>query len=1134
MSGWNTIEIQAGRRLGLAGLVLTMALMALSGFAAPSAQAERQLDAVLSLTGGCTAPTALDPVEDPGCPGGTHPPAAFAGPRAVTTDFYGNIYVANLGKISSGSQGRIDIFTPEGHYISELKVVAPMSVAVDSAGNLYVIHEVTPEGESTQRRLSRFTPSIYNPAAGQIAYNALPVDLPQPVGAALSLFTGIAVNLANDHVFANFGGVGVAEYGSAEEGNSILSRTYTTSGPHGVGVAVDASRARLYASTGAGFTPTGIAIFDLNEAEGSPPDAHYKQVGTIEGSEVPGGEFGSLLSVAVAEDTGNIYVLDGEVNKIYEFSADGTYLATIEHSFQVVEGAEIGIDNGPFSPNGGGPTSDAGRYLYVPSGKAGTGHSYAFEESNKRAPKVNSLAAASITETEADLQALVNAGNLETDFVFEYTTQQSFEAEGGFGGATIAGSGKLPPGNQAQEAASAATGLQPGTQYRFRVSVSNEKGTDQMEGRFATYPAQPSGPDACGNRLLRTGASALLPDCRAYELVTPGNTNGRAPLGNGREGGWFTTRQVSPAGDKIPFRVEGGSLPGIGGTGSYLGDPFLASRGPSGWGTTYIGPSGAEAASVNPGGRSPDQGYSLYAAEREGSAVIDGRGTTYLRYPDGHTELLGSGSIGIDPEATGFMISEGGSHIIFGTGGPASDSSAVQLEPDAPPSGKRAIYDRTPDGVLHVVSLKPGDVPFAADDKGAYEGASLDGKGVAFRLNSKTLYLRYDNAETFEIGEDVEFAGIAEGGNRIFYTEGGRLWRFDALNVERTPFSSGPVTPVIVSADGSAAYFVSTGELSSEPNPNGAVAQAGQQNLYLSREGDLQFVGTVTERDVVGRKGATEQVDGLGLWLDAISAPTPGRLGKVSARTTPDGSVLLFESRAPLAGNDPDGHGEIYRYDSAGGKLQCLTCNPTGTASSDDTLQSESREGFSLFYPQVWIQNLRPDGRRAVFQSMEALVPGDTDGHQDVYQWEDEGIGSCSRTEGCLSLISSGYSARDDYLWAVSESGNDIFVLTSDQLLPADAEETPSIYDARVDGGFPEPQMPAECLGEACQPQAVPPADPIQVLQGAGNVKPEKARPRKPCPKGKVRRGGKGRCVKKNQKHKQKHRAGSSRKGGRK
>jgi hypothetical protein len=106
-----------------------------------------------------------------------------------------------------------------------------------------------------------------------------------------------------------------------------------------------------------------------------------------------------------------------------------------------------------------------------------------------------------------------------------------------------------------------------------------------------------------------------------------------------------------------------------------------------------------------------------------------------------------------------------------------------------------------------------------------------------------------------------------------------------------------------------------------------------------------------------------------------------------------------------------------------------------------------------------------------------------------------------------------------------------VFIHTSDLLNGEDAEEAPSIYDARVGGGFPPRQANAgECQGEACQPAAVAPNDPTPAsaaFQGAGNVKPE-GRPR--CPKGKklVQRRGKRRCVPRHRKTHHKHKRAST------
>lgn len=1119
------------RRGTLSTWMFVVGLIALACFVGPAAASgdERQLDAVLSLTGGCTVPESLDPVQDPECPEtppatGNHPAAPFARPIAVTTDFYGNIYVSNRGKKEDGTEGRIDIFDPEGHFVSELKTPAAQAsspsgepiargkaIAVDSEGTLYLVLQ-----EFAETRVVRFIPTgTYEPENGALTYGG-PAEVVRTD--SLAAAPGLAIDPRNDHLFANFSGERIWEFNSASEGNEVLRKTDAGTFPNGTGIAVDGIRHKLYVSNDEQGL---IDIFDLDQMNGS---SEYVQIGTLDGSGTPAGAFVNFLSIAVDESNGHIFVLDGGVNRLYEFDEAGDYLATIEHGFQVEQAAEIGIDNGPFSPNSA--LNPNGPYLFVPSHRTGTGHSFAFEVSKVSAPKVESVSVGSIGENEAELQAIVNPGSLATTYTFEYLTLQAFEEAGNtFAGATVAGSGELPADNAGIEAAATVSGLQAGTEYRFRIVATNAEGSDEATGGFTTFPASPLEPVACPNRDLRTGLSTLLPDCRAYELVTPADTNARAPIGSPVLYS-FLNRQVSPNGDSLTWYVEGGSLPEVGGTGSIGVDPFLSSRGPDGWGTNYIGPAASDSTAVFPGGTSPDQGYSFWTSGPIGPASIEGHPTSYVRYPDGHSEVLGAGSLGTDPEALGRLISNGGDHMIFVTGG--TPAAPVQLEPQAAPTGTGAIYDRAPTGELRVVSLLPGDLPLAAGDRGIFAGASLDGKGVAFSVDS-TLYLRYDNSETYEIGDGVDFAGLAEGGNRIFYVEGGRLWRFDALTGERTAFSAGTVTPVTISADGTSAYFVSTSVLTTSRNPNDAKAKSGKDNLYLSREGAISFVGTLTERDVVGEEGEAEQVDGLGLWLVALG---PGRLdylGLDPSRTTPDGNVLLFESGAALAGYDPEGHQQVYRYDSGANELDCLSCNPTGAPSTGRArLQSVQREGAALFSAKAWLANLRADGRRAFFESTEALVAGDVDGLQDVYEWEDEGVGSCTSPGGCIYLITSGHSIRNDYLWAVSDSGNDVFFITADLVLPVDVDETPSIYDARVGGGFPTAAT-SECQGEGCRPQMQTPP-PLSSgntpVQGAGdNFKPRR------CPKGKrkVKRSGKVRCVKK----KHGKRAGTKRKGAR-
>jgi hypothetical protein len=1124
----------------LTALAAVCTAMIVGGPAAAIA-ATHSFDPVLSLTGDCSTSVA-DTVSDPGTcpippgvPGVDHPPAPFAHPQAVTADTYGNLYIASAPG-GEGSESRVDIFNPSGLYITTVKIADLWQIAVDGDGVLYVV-QVNSSGDTTLARIKPVDP--YEPATGEITY---PDPATLEVLRDSEEFLGntsaaIATNPADNHLFLKLG-VQIFEYGSAEEGNPVLDEfgNGVVTENAGRSIAIDASRGRIYASAFPGGTEGGVVrVLELA--------APHALLDTITASEtpIPSKKFQLQPSIAVDEGTGNVFVYNaGELaapekaNLVYEFNEEGEYLSnfgqgtsTGEGKIEDVGGAlKIWVDNGAQSPNGKLNDPDGGRYLFVPSHKTSPGHLFAYGPSKEAAAEVKSVEFDEVSRSDAELRATINPGSLATNYVFEYITEQQYEEEGEtFAGAEVAGEGQISAGVADVTVSAVATGLTPETAYRFRVVATNSiPPADSMEGQFTTYPSAPSIP-ACSNDALRTGPSALLHDCRAYELVTPPDTNARTPLGLSQLGLYFPSLEASPAGDRVSFQIQGGTIPGYEGTGSLAGDPYLSSRTDSGWKTAAAGPNGDETQALLPGSTSPDQGYSIWGtANPTGTKVIGGQQTNYVRYPDGHSALVGRGILATDPRAEAHLISADGGHIIFVSG--TTSSPAVRLEPNSPPAGTRTIYDRTADEVTHVVSLLPGNAIPSGGQNAEYQGASYDGKGIAFTIGAN-LYLRYDNKETFAVGNGVTFAGVAEGGRRIFYLQGGNLKAFEIEKGIITFTTSGNVTPVNVAAGGTAAYFISPSVLGSSSNPNGAEPVPGEENVYLSREGQISFVGTVTEQDAEGEAEGT----GLGRWIDSIARARPGF---EASRTTPDGSVLLFESRAPLDDYDPDGHVQVYRYDFDEGELDCLSCNPTGSpAIGEASLQSLNIElgDIEPLSASNRLTNLRADGRRAFFQSEEALVPEDTDGLQDVYEWEDQGVGSCSRPQGCTFLISSGHSERVDYLFAVSDSGGDVFFRSSDLLTGADTDETPSIYDARVGGGFPEVGVDPCQKAQICKPNVTPPPalpNPASGAVGAsGNLSPKKS-----CPKGKhkVKRGGKVRCVKKKQ-HRH-HRAGTTKKGG--
>jgi hypothetical protein len=231
---------------------------------------------------------------------------------------------------------------------------------------------------------------------------------------------------------------------------------------------------------------------------------------------------------------------------------------------------------------------------------------------------------------------------------------------------------------------------------------------------------------------------------------------------------------------------------------------------------------------------------------------------------------------------------------------------------------------------------------------------------------------------------------------------------------------------------------------------------------------------------------------------------------------------------------------EVYLYDAAAnggeGKLVCASCNPSGARPVGSDFDPSEGEFWAAAQLPVWESSLyqpralSEDGSRLFFQTSDSLVPRDTNGVKDVYEWEAPEAGTCEESTpsyspqngGCVDLVSSGKSSKESSFVDASPDGHDVFFATLSSLLPQDFGLV-DIYDARENGGFPAPQSPpAACEGEACQSAPEAPNDPTPAsssFEGAGNVKEEPSTMPtvSHCAKGKVKRHGK--CVAKKHKH---------------
>ena len=164
-------------------------------------------------------------------------------------------------------------------------------------------------------------------------------------------------------------------------------------------------------------------------------------------------------------------------------------------------------------------------YLFRLAAESSAGEDEAEGEFTTLAPlQFEALWSSRVGTDAAQINAQVNPLGIPSGAWFEYLPLSAWQASG-FAGATrlpAAGQIDLGAGEEGVRASVALSGLYPGTPYRYRVT-----GDDPLiepltgpEGTFTTLAAEaPLG--GCPNEATRGGLSAFLPDCRAYEMVSP-------------------------------------------------------------------------------------------------------------------------------------------------------------------------------------------------------------------------------------------------------------------------------------------------------------------------------------------------------------------------------------------------------------------------------------------------------------------------------------------------------------------------------------------------------------------------------------------------------------------------------------
>ena len=717
-----------------------------------------------------------------------------------------------------------------------------------------------------------------------------------------------------------------------------------------------------------------------------------------------------------------------------------------------------------------------------------------------------------LTDTSAWLGAKVNPQNSPTAYYVQYSTDPGFAGSTSVPATQDASAGS---GNEPVLARQLVKVLTPHTTYHYRV-IATGAGTTTGPSRSFTTRALP---------LPLLGG-------RVYEKVSPNDKAGadvdRAAVGEA----FHTVAAAAPNGDAVAYSAIGGAFDG---EGASVSSEYLARRNSEGkWTTQGLAPRTEVApeflTTASPfWWMSDDLSIGIVNARASLNPGDAGGEVTnvYLRDNESNTYQSVTNDL---PEHRRLDL------LYFNAASP--DGSTVVFERRQ----EVGIHFETPDPAFHqhlyawidgtleevgvltdgssieasIASTSFGDL---GQEVPAANAVSDDGKRIYFQAPrfGGTLYLR-DFGQTPPLTTEVSsgrLESVTADGSVAFFSSGSLYrWDYSAPAGERLtelttsdPEGAGVLGTVAATDDGKAVYFVATGKLTP-----GAVRDI--PNLYLWREGE--GVRLVASLDPSG--GAVGPWDDVDVWTDSIRRDSSEGVYR-DARMSPDGRYLLFTSHASLTSYDTAETRQVYRYDSASDELICISCGSVEDHSGADSQLRLAAEVFIGQNVDDLPRNMTADGSQVVFDSIDGLVPEDSNGVADVYVWQD----------GKLSLISTGDDPQPSMLFDVSEDGSDIFFTTGEQLVPSDQDALVDLYDARI-GGKAEPVAELPCVGDECQgtPTPLPNfATPSSAnFKGAGNTKPDATR--KHCAKGKVRR--KSRCVAPKRGNGRK--AGQSEKGG--
>ncbi len=488
--------------------------------------------------------------------------------------------------------------------------------------------------------------------------------------------------------------------------------------------------------------------------------------------------------------------------------------------------------------------------------------------------------------------------------------------------------------------------------------------------------------EPCPNEQLQVeNSSTELPDCRAYEQVSPVAKGGFAAYPQGG-----TPVQTSPSGGAISY-LGFNAFPGALGN-SALHAAHLSTRTPSGWETTDRTPPVPKA-----------EGLRIYRVDYAFSEDLTqgvirvpfvplAPGSTpyaynlFLQRSNSQYSLVNSALPALPIEAfcgpeelascfefidiSAFAGASGDfSHVVF--------ESTSQLTAQAPGPFVESLYEST-GGQLRLVGMLPDGTAAGGSTAGAGSSArysdgqsetdgrvehavSQDGSRIVFQAPSD------EGVKPAEAGQ----LGLTEVYDRI---EGKETIELSAPNPGAAPENSAAARATFwaASKDGSRVLFTSSAELTSASK----TGTEGGEDLY---EYDFD-------------RPAGEKLADLTIDANPVDAASGAQvLGVVDASS--DGSYVYFVAKGELLpGKGTDGQPNLYMAHAGEPPVFIATLNGAGVCSLQNRVSADACD-WTPFQPQLEAY-VTPDGRHLAFTSTMRLP---TVGHSEGYDNTDRFTG---------------------------------------------------------------------------------------------------------------------------------------------